>query len=279
MKNGGAYCYLNGKFLAQSKAAIGIGKAGVLRGYGVFESVRAVRQRPFMLAKHLRRLKVSARALGLKWPLKYKHTEKAVLKLLKFNDYPYARVRLVLTGGDLTGSTRIDPGSSDFFIIVYPYKPLPSKYYQQGVKLITHEYKREFPNAKTINYLTAVALEPLKRRKGAYEILYTWKGQVLECTTSNFFIVKNKKIVTPKTGILPGVTRELVINTAKAEGLAVEERKVSLKELSKTDEAFITATYKGVVPVTKVNGLIIGGGRVGKITKLLMSKYNPLLNG
>src|SRR3989338_4176109 len=270
-------CYINGKFVPMSVAKIPVDKAGVLRGYGVFESVRATGDATFMLPRYLKRLRKSAHLLGLKVPLTDAEIETVVSKLIKINKFPLSKIRIVLTGGKLIGNLALDNKSSDFFILVWPRQILPKNIYSKGIKLIATEYARELPEAKSNNYLLAISLEPKKLKAKAYEILYTWQGSVLECSTSNFFIIKKNRLITAKDNVLKGVTRELVIKNAKKVGVAVEERNISVKELGVADEAFITATYKGIVPVVKIDGAKIGNGTVGPVTKLLMSLHNPTL--
>ena len=112
-------------------------------------------------------------------------------------------------------------------------------------------------------------MQNLCKRKKAFDILYTQNGFLLETTTSNFFIFKKDKLLTPKKNILIGLTRNFVIKLAKNK-FKVEERDIDLKELERAEETFIASTTKEILPVVKIDNKIIGNGRVGKKTKYLM---------
>jgi branched-subunit amino acid aminotransferase/4-amino-4-deoxychorismate lyase len=111
----------------------------------------------------------------------------------------------------------------------------------------------------------------------ALEILYTWEDTVLECATSNFFIVKDDVLVTAEDSILAGVTRNVVIELAKKSGLAVEERAYSLDELFSADECFLTSSFKDIVPVVKAGKTMIAKGLVGKTTKKITRLFDDYL--
>ncbi len=98
--------------------------------------------------------------------------------------------------------------------------------------------------------------------------------KILECVTSNFFAVIDKKLITtPKDKILAGITRKIVIQLAKKLKIPVEERDIDLREIKNFDEAFITATNKEILPIIKIDRARIGGGKVGEITKILMEEF------
>jgi len=269
------YCYLNGKILPVKEAKISIADIGILRGYAIFDSIAAVKDRIIFFEEHFHRFKNSAKITRLKIPLSQRETEAIIKKLLRKNKYRFSRIRVVLTGGRLVGNLGYNPRSANFFVLVQKAK-LPNRQdYLRGVKLITYEHQREIPRAKTNDYVTAVNIQPLQRRAGAMEILYTSGGKVLEATTSNFFIIKGNKLITPKENVLMGIVRGKVVGLAR-KFLKVEEREVKVSELKTADEAFITSTYKKVLPVVRVDNVVIGDGKVGPKSKLLMEKYARL---
>ncbi len=186
-------------------------------------------------------------------------------------------MRFVLTGGTTIGGLSFDPKHGHFFILLETPKPNDPSWYENGAKLITHEHIRAFSDIKTTNYITAVSLQGERKQKGAIEILYTFGGNVLEGTTSNFFMIKDEVIITPKDNILIGITRNFVIKLAKKEGYKVIERDIDVTELREADEAFITASNKEIVPIVKIDTYKIGHGKVGENTKLLMEKYGDVI--
>ncbi len=269
------YCFLNGRILPVEKAKILITDAGVLRGYAIFDSIAAQGDRIIFFDEHYARFLKSANIMRLKAVFPKTRVRKIIEALLRKNGYPSSRIRIVLTGGALIGSLRYDTRSANFFILVQNAETPHKESYLKGVKLIAAECKRELPNAKTNNYITAIHLQPLRMRAGAAEILYYFNNNVLEATTSNFFIVKGNTLITPKENILEGIVRGKIIQCAK-KFMKVEERNVKMKELKTADEAFITSTYKKVMPVVKIDNYTIGNGKIGPNTKILMERYAEL---
>lgn len=264
------FCYLNGKILPFTKTSLPLNDLGILRAYGVFDFLRTYNGKPFLFDEHLHRLRNSAREIGLPLPLSLTKIKAIIAELLKKNGLSESHIRIVITGGPSPDS--ITPFSPTLFILIEECKPLPKSLYEKGIKLMTHEYLRDVPRAKTTNYIEAVKLRKEKKRRGAFEILYVANDKVLECTTSNFFIFNGDTLITPKENVLIGTTRNFVIALAKKH-FNVEERTVSLTELFHATEAFITATNKEIVPVVKIDKQVIGDGRVGPNTKLLMDEF------
>ncbi len=275
------YGFLNGKIAPVEKLTLPVNDLGVLRGYGVFDFLKTVNGRPLLWAEHWRRFQNSAKALGLKIPAGEKRARQLVGQLLKKSgrrpaaEKADASIRLLLTGGpSADGLTPVKPS---FGILIEDIHPWPKKALTHGVKVITHEHLRLVPEAKTTNYLTAVRLQKEKRRAGAVEILYTHRGRLLECSTSNFFIVKNGRLITPKTDILYGTMRNLVVALAKATKIPVEEREVMASELRDADEGFLTATNKNLTPVVQVDERKINRGEVGPVTRDLATRLTAVL--
>ena len=139
--------------------------------------------------------------------------------------------------------------------------------YKTGAKIISVEFQRQLPTVKTTNYITALQHQRAKKKNEALDILYYNKGMVLEGSTSNIFIVKRNKIITPVKNILLGVTRNFVIKLLKDYNIIVEEREIELKELLEADEIFLTGTFKDILPIVKVDNIAIGDGAVGRKTE------------
>ncbi|OGG43259.1 hypothetical protein A3G50_01250 [Candidatus Jorgensenbacteria bacterium RIFCSPLOWO2_12_FULL_42_11] len=272
MNHGTVIHYLNGKFIDGSKALIKVNELGLLRGYGIFDYFRTYDRKPFHLEDHLRRFFKSAAAFNLKPPFSVKEIERIVLELIKRNkNFRELGFRIVLTGGETAdGKTSARP---TFFIMVARPSFSPKEVYSNGVRILTFNYRREFPEIKTTNYLLAVSRWRDVLRKKAAEILYVWQGKVLEASTSNFFMVKNKILFTSKTEILKGVTRKLVIKLAKKNKIKIVEKDIYLKEALEADECFMTATDKEIMPVVRIDRFKIKNGRVGEITEKLIEFF------
>ncbi len=266
------YIYLNGKIIPSSKALVSIYDIGFLRGYGIFDYLRTYNGKPFLLQEHLRRFRNSAKDLGLRVPISNAEIKKVIQKLLFKNKFKEASLRLVLTGGDLVGGLNFNFKRPTFAILAEPYHKQPESLFENGVKLMTYDHQRFLPEAKTVNYITAVLLQQWREKNNAFEILYTNNGKILEPSTSNFFAFIGDILVTPKKDILIGTTRNLVLKLAKSK-FKIEERDVTIKEISKFTEAFITGTNKEILPVVQINKKIIKKGKVGLNTKYLLELY------
>lgn len=266
------YCYCNDKIISLTHAQVSISDIGLLRGYGVFDLLRTYHGKPFHFDEHYKRLVMSAKALGLQVPLSKNALQNIVIKLLLKNKFPESNIRIVLTGGKTINGMEFNKKNQNFFILIEPLHAIPQSIYTKGVKLITHEYQREFPKAKTLNYLTAVALNEKRKKAKAFEVLYTQKGNILEASTSNIMLFKNGKLITPKENVLIGITRNCVLKLAKS-AYDVNERSISMRELLKADEVFITATNKAIIPVAQIDDKKIGTGKIGKHTRYLMDMF------
>lgn len=267
------YCYLNGEIIPLAEAKIGVLDLGVLRGFGIYEGITAFAGEPFHYDAHWERFERSAKPLGLVIPRTKEEVLEATRTLIKRNTHgERANIRMVLTGGEAEGGLEHVKGRETLFIVAEEFVPLPTALYEHGGHLIAHDHQRFMAEAKTIGYITAVMLQEKRRAEGAIEILYTNGDRVLECATSNIFIVKNGVIATPDADVLKGITRNVVIDIARAL-YPVEERPISLEEFFGADEVFMTSSFKDIVPIVSVDERTIGSGKPGPVTRDLMSRF------
>jgi len=268
-------CYLNGAFLPVSEAKIGVYDLGLLRGFGIYEALTTFGRTPFRMRDHMERFRRSATSLQIEIPVSDAEIAEILARLIESNipDGKEAVIRIVLTGGEAIEGLRHDPKSPTFYVLVEELAPLPREVYESGTSVTVFDFQRQFPESKTTNYIQAVMLQDERVRAGAIEILYTAHNQVLECATSNFFIVKDGALITAKDNILYGITRKVTLELARAL-MPVEERDVSVEEMYAADEAFLTSSFKDIVPVVKVGERVIGDGRVGLHTKKLIEAFH-----
>ncbi|HWY79746.1 MAG TPA: aminotransferase class IV [Candidatus Sulfotelmatobacter sp.] len=266
------YCYLNDKIISLDKAFVRIDDIGILRGYSVFDFLRTYDGKPFLLKEHLQRLHNSAKLLSLELPVTDKKIETLIYELLKKNNIKDAQVRIILTGGRTIEGMGFDPKHPTCAILIEPLALPRAEFYKNGGKLITNTHLRYAHTAKTTNYINAIALAEERKEKGAIEILYIFEDKVLECSTSNFFMVKDNILITPKNTILIGTTRNFVLKLV-ANKILIEERDIRVSELQTADEAFITATNKEVLPIVKIDSMTVGDGIVGKNTEKIMELF------
>jgi branched-chain amino acid aminotransferase len=250
--------YVDGKFVPSNKAVIPVNDLAILRGYGVCDIMRTYKGQPYFLDAHITRLENSALTIGLSLPWSTQEIKNLVLETLDKNQpLDEANIRIIITGGSSTDFF-YPQGQPRLLILITDIKKLPGTWYTKGVKVITHPLERTLPDAKVISYIPAAIALKLAKEKNAIEALYiNRKMEVLEGTTSNLFAFFDKKLVTPRDGVLKGITRQAIISISK-NIYNIEERPIYLSELLKADEVFITGTNKGVVPVTQIDETKIG---------------------
>ena len=278
--------YLNGELVDAEKAVISVFDHGVLYGDGVFEGIRAYHGRVFQLEEHLDRLAHSARAIMLTLPMTKKQLQDAVLATLRANHLRDAYIRLVVTRG--RGDLGLDPQkckTPTVFIITDKIALYPQEFYEKGLSVVTSSVRRNIPEAlspsiKSLNYLNNVlAKAEAARQKVPEAIMLNREGYVAECTGDNIFVVKQNVLITPPTsaGALEGITRNIVMDIAQNSlKLMVKEELFTPYHVYVGDEVFLTGTAAEVVPVTEVDGRIVGDGKPGKTTLKLMKAFKEL---
>ena len=255
------------------EAKISIMDIGILRGYSVYDGMAVINGKVLRFSDHWQRFIQGAGALNLNIPITEELLEKKIIEITEKSGLSTrANIRLILTGGQTLGGIDYDSEKPTFYAVVEKWESLPKEYYQIGAKLITREHMREMPKFKTTNYIEAVKLQKKRKDTGAVEILYTLEGEVLECATSNVFLVKDSVLITPATDILGGITRKIVLELAEG-NYKIEQRKVLEEELESADEVFITSSFKDVVPIVKIDDFSISNGGVGPVTKDFMQRF------
>lgn len=273
--NGNMKLILNDQLIDQQKAMIHVSDLAILRGYGIFDFFRTVGLRPLYFEDHIDRFYQSATMLRLPCPVDKIRLKSMILEMLNTNNVANSGVRIVLTGGE--SATGYSIGIPTLFVMNEPIGPLPEHHFTQGIKIISHEYLRDLPEIKTINYIVGIYKQPDIQAAGAVDLLYHWQGKISELTRSNFFIVdKNNTIITPGNGILKGVNRKHVIAMA-SQYFRVVEQDLFMNELASANEAFITGTTKKVMPVSQIDNVVIGNGKPGPVTMELQKRYESYL--
>lgn len=263
------YYSVNGEILPREQASLGVSDLAILRGYGMFDFFLVKKGQPLFFDDYLDRFERSARLLHLTLPFSREELRRQILQLIRANGEQEAGLKLVLTGG--YSGDGYAPATPNLVIVQSPLPKYPSSKYDNGVKLMLHEYHRTLPEAKSINYIMGINLLPQMQDAGAEDILFHFGGNIHETTRANFFIVKNDDtIVTAGEGILGGVTRRKVIEIAR-QHYRVEARNLALEELQTAKEAFLTSSTKNIMPVVQVDDTTIGQGKPGAVTQRLMA--------
>ncbi|EKE21739.1 MAG: hypothetical protein ACD_7C00142G0002 [uncultured bacterium] len=273
------YCYYDGKVVELNEVKISPYDLGFMRGYGIFDAMRTANGALFCFNEHWNKFEKSTRELGLKIPISQEEFKNVVDVLLEKNNLKEAAIKTILTGGKSDNGFYKSEDKETFLILVDDLDKfaVAEEFYKKGWKLISLEYQRYLPEIKSLNYLAPIKNQKEKTNSNAQEIVYKKDGNILECSTSNLFIVKDGIIVTPQKNIFLGTVRNLVINIAKSNNFILEERDITIDELLSAEEVFVTATYKKIVPVINVDNVMIGNGKVGDVTNKLIELLNELI--
>jgi len=278
--------YINGKFYEKEDAKISVFDHGLLYGDGVFEGIRSYDRRVFKLSEHIDRLLESAQSIMLKVPLNKEQLIKAVTQTLKANKLDNAYIRLIVTRGE--GDLGLDPRKcykgASIIIIADKIALYPEKLYRGGLAIVTVPTVRNLPEAlnpqiKSLNYLNNILAKIEATNCGSDEaIMLDSLGYVAECTGDNIFVVKNGHLYTPPQcmGTLRGITRDSILEIARKGRIPAHEHVITRHEVYISDECFLTGTAAEIIPVVKVDGRVIGGGKPGKLTLALMKEFKQL---
>ncbi len=282
----GQKVYINGKLYERKDAKVSVFDHGLLYGDGVFEGIRSYDRLVFKLSEHIERLYESAKTIMLDMPMTKKDMMAAVVFTLKANKMKDAYIRLVVTRGE--GDLGLDPrkcrGNATVIIITDNIVLYPEKLYKEGLDIITVPTVRNLPEAlnpqiKSLNYLNNILAKIEAVNCGFQEaIMLDSMGYVAECTGDNLFIVKRGELYTPPQcmGTLRGITRDTILGIAKKSSIGAHEHVITRHEVFISDEAFLTGTAAEIIPVVKVDGRRIGGGKPGKVTLMLMKEFRKL---
>jgi branched-chain amino acid aminotransferase len=277
--------YINGKFFPQEEAKISVFDHGLLYGDGVFEGLRSYRGKVFRLREHIARLYESAKAIWLEIPITRDAMCDAVDEAVRLNEIDDGYVRLVVTRG--AGTLGLDPNrcsNPQVIIIADAISLYPPELYEKGLEIVTVSVQRTHPAAlnpriKSLNYLNNILAKIEGLQAGCIEaLMLNHKGEVAECTGDNIFLVSGGTLCTPPldAGILAGVTRNAVIECARAAEIDVFETPLTKHDVYIADECFLTGTAAEVVPVVKVDSRTIGTGKPGPITRDLEERFKRL---
>lgn len=280
-------CYINGKFVEREQATVSVFDHGFLYGDGVFEGIRSYSGRVFRLDAHIDRLYKSAKAIDLAIPLSSKEMTEATLESLRINELLEAYIRLVVTRG--SGDLGLNPRKvhTPPTIVIVPDKLAlyPKERYENGLEVCIVSVRRIPPDSlspaiKSLNYLNNILAVIEVNQRGLHEgILLNQQGYVAEATADNIFVIKDGRISTPhiNAGALPGITRGAVLDICRTIGIPVREDWLTAYDLYTADEMFLTGTGAELIPVVKVDGRMIGGGKPGPVFQQLNLEFRQLV--
>jgi branched-chain amino acid aminotransferase len=296
--------WINARFEDESTASVSLRDAGLLHGAGVFTTMRSYGRKVFRLDRHLRRLRESCEALFI--PLQYKDDvlARAADELLSRDGLSDARLRLTVTRGastpDPLHGNRLEPTA---FLTAAPLEPYPREYYERGLTAVLLDEQKLNPydlqaGHKTLNYFSRLAALREANRRGAGEALWFNVHNYLQSgSISNVFLVKDGVLLTPptpqelredksvaaavpypKSNVLPGVTRSVVIELAERAGITFRPQAIDVDHLLAADEIFLTNSIMGVMPVCRLERHAIGADKPGEVTTKLAAAYAQLVS-
>jgi branched-chain amino acid aminotransferase len=277
--------YINGKFFDKADAKVSVYDHCLLYGDGVFEGIRIYEGKVFRLKEHVERLFESARCIKLEIPISKEQMIEAILSTVKANNKHNGYIRPLVTRG--AGSLGIDPRKTtdpQVIIIVDDISLYPPELYENGMEIATVSTIRNHPNAqnpriKSCNYLNNILAKLEANQAGCLEaLMLNHKGEVAEGSADNIFLVKRGVLRTPPTdaGILEGITRNAILELAKAASIPIQEVALTRHDVYTADECFLTGTGAEVIPVVKCDTRTIGTGKPGPITRQLRERFQQL---
>ena len=277
---------IDGTLFPPDEAKISVFDHGFLYGDNIYEAMRTYRGKIFLIERHLFRLEASANMINLNLPLNQADFQRQIERTVSAGGNNESYIRMIVTRGK--GAITLDMDSSErasYVIIVKSLEQFPREFYQRGVKLAMVSIRRNDrqtlnPRIKSGNLLNNVLAYMQAKSEGAFEgILCNLAGYVTEATSSNVFLVKKGKLITPSldAGLLSGVTRGLVLELAASQQIPIEERNVLPVELLLCDECFITSTTKAVLPVNQISETRLPEAP-GVLTRQIMDAYRKFVD-
>lgn len=259
---------------------------GTLRGYRIFTACRTVQGKIFHLDDHLDRLFDCAGTVYMDMPWKKEELQRIVQETIEKNRGEAEGemlVEVLLSGGPAAENGFAPAGNTHLYVIVFPLKMWPARFYETGIALATYPYERQFASVKLLNYVGGVvAHQTVVKQHNAQDALFVSVDEphcFLEGTTFNFSLVKDGVIYThPFDGrVLSGITLRVTLMLARRLGIPVKEERLPYESLREADEAFITSSTRNVLPVARVDDIVIGNGLPGNATRSLMKAFDEYL--
>lgn len=277
---------VNGRLGDAETSSVPVLDRGFLFGEGVYETLRTYNRQPFLLDRHLARLRASAERIALQPPLDDAAFAARILSTMQAVDAPgECSIRMLLTRG--VGELSYDLANCPpptVVIIVRPHAEIPADVAASGIAIVQSSVMRNHPRSlnpriKSNNLLNnALAMQQAYRAGASEALMCNHLGELAECAQSNFFLVRGGAALTPpvETGILEGVTRNFVFEVGASAGIPVREQTLLPADLAAADELFVTSTTREVLAVTRVDQRLIGDGRQGPVTRALAEEFRRL---
>jgi branched-chain amino acid aminotransferase len=278
------YVWVNGEMKPADQAVVSVFDHGLLYGDGVFDTMFATHGYIFKFQEHLERFRRSLRATRMSLPIPESDLEQVILDTVAANGLREAYIKVVATRGE-SPEPLLDPRNTVPTLIVFvrPYLSLAGAGKREtglSTKITATQrvgHAALDPRVKNLNYLNLVMAKFEAINANADEaLLLDEDGFVCEAPGYNLFAVRNGVVITPDRGVLEGITRETVIEICGELGIPCTIGSIAPFDLFVAEEAFLSSTAAGLIPVTKVDGALIADGRPGPIWKRIDAAYDEM---
>jgi len=286
-RNANIKIFINGELLARDDAKISVFDSGYLVGDGIWEALRLHNDKLVFLDLHLKRMWEAASTVGMELPFTKEELTENIWKTIKANDmHDNVHVRTMITRG-IKKTPSQDPRltiSGPNVVIIAEHKKASKESQEKGITLFTSTVRRGSPDYLDPRLNCHSKLHEVQALVQAIEagcdeaLMLDANGFVATCNATNFFIIKDKEVWT-STGqyCMNGITRAKIIEACERNNIVCKQKDFSLYDVYGAEEAFVTGTFGGLTPVTKIDGRIIGNGGYGDFTKKLSGLYHDLI--
>lgn len=272
--------FLNGDFELLSQAKVSVLDRGYIFGDGVYEVIPVYGLNPFRLTEHLQRLSNSLNAVSICSPYNEQQWQIIIKQLLSLNASQSPNgdfsIYLQITRGVAKRDHAFPDAEAGVFIMCTPLMPMSEQIKDSGVSAITLVDNRWLNcHIKAISLLPNILLRQQAIEQDAQEAILLRDGIATEGAASNLFIVEQDTLLTPpkSSHLLPGITRDLIVEIAKSHNIAIKETAINAEQLKQADEVWLTSSTKEILPVTKLDGKNVGTGKPGNMWHTMMQYY------
>jgi len=269
--------YINGEFLPLEQAQVSVTDRGFVFGDGVYEVIPVYGGRLFRLEQHLQRLARSLREIRLPDPLSGNQWQQCLQEVVRRNGGGDQSIYMQITRGAAPRDHAFPKQTRPtVYVVSSPLQPMAAEIEEQGVAAVTlPDIRWQRCDIKAITLLPNILLRQQALDQGAVEAILVRDGQVNEGAASNLFIVKDGELITPPKGpfLLPGITRDLILELAAAHDIPHREAAISPRDLQAADEVWLTSSTREILPVTRLDQRRVGEGKPGALWRKMMGLY------
>lgn len=245
-------CSKNGKIIVMSQASIPLNSIEAQYGFGVYETIKVRNNNPYFVPQHIERLLYSASCIGLEHTFTDTQLQNYVSSFLKELKSDSCNLKVLMYGSSrYTDATVYILASAPF----YPHR----KWHREGVSLMSYQYERWMPQAKTLNMVASYYIYTQAQNNNCYDaLLINQQGEILEGTRTNVYLVKDKTLISPpKDKILEGVTMKTIEKVLSATEYRIKYQTIKLADIKNYDGMFLSSTSSKILPVSKVDDTVL----------------------